>query len=154
MVDKKSIAILVLLALVTFAGVGWIRVATRPTSDGPPAENLTRIFPGYENYLNRGIYLAVMSGHSMAPTINEGDLILWVKTDPDELKVDDIVLMYYKLPWRPGPENIAHRIRDVQVDGKRTFLTRGDNAWKPDGWVPEDNIFGLVIGVVYRAATG
>lgn len=88
----------------------------------------------------------------MEPTFGDNDLVLWVEVDPAELNAGDIVLMYYKLPWRPEPENIVHRIIDIdaRVDGLY-FLTKGDNNSKNDGWVPQDSILGFVIGVIYSA---
>ncbi|MDI6884593.1 MAG: S26 family signal peptidase, partial [Hadesarchaea archaeon] len=97
--DKKTISILVLLALVTFAGVGWIRVGMRSTNGTLPTgnenispENLRKFFPGYENYLNREMFSSPVRGSSMEPTFGDGDKVLWVQVDPAELKVGDIII--------------------------------------------------------------
>jgi signal peptidase I len=155
LIDKKTAAILTLLALATIAGIGWFRAELGPARVLPLPEgivNRIEYFRGYEAYLDREIFFSRVVGPSMEPTFGDNDTILWVRVDPADLEVGDIVVMYFKLPWLPRPENISHRIREVKmVGGERAFLTQGDNAWKPDGWVPQDNIRGLVIGVIYSA---
>jgi signal peptidase I len=114
--------------------------------------NWAEFFPGYEAYLDRRIYPATMSSTSMAPTINDGDTVLWVKVDNTaKLRVGDIII--YKHPTRPD-DNIAHRIIEVGTgDREGQFKTRGDNS-SDEYWVPSGNIHGLVIGVIYKTGAG
>lgn len=150
--DKKTMAVLALLGLVTFGVVGWVRVATRSTSDNLPAENQTVIFPGYENYLNRELYYITASGTSMEPTFGDGDVVIWVQVDPTELNVGDVII--YEHPTYPSHENVAHRIIEVRVrDGVYGFRTQGDNRAEPDKYWVEEELIGLVIGVIYQAGS-
>lgn len=92
-----------------------------------------------------------MIGTSMAPTINDGDTVLWVGVDNmAELKVGDIII--FKHPTIPDVENIAHRIVEIEVVGEEyRFGTKGDDSSSPDQhMVPENNVHGLVIGVIYK----
>ena len=121
-------------------------MAQRPP---PDTYEWTEIFRGYEAYLDRRIYRAVMQTTSMAPTIDVGDTVLWVEVDPAELRVRDIII--YKHPTRPGVDNVCHRIIGVgSGDRENQFKTKGDNSPVED-WVPSANVHGLVIGVVYAA---
>jgi len=154
--DKKTLAVLALLALVVLLGVGWLNAELRlkrvsPIPEG--VENWGKIFDGYEAYLDRRICPTgptAMSGTSMAPTINDGDLVLWVEVDNmAELRAGDIII--YKHPTK-NLDNIAHRIIEVGTgDMENQFKTKGDNS-SEEYWVPEGNIHGLVIGVIYGAA--
>jgi len=149
MVDKKTAAILALFVLLTITGIGWLKTMLDPR----PHENTyewTEIFRGYEAYLDRRIYRAVMQTTSMAPTINVGDSVLWVEVDNKaELKVRDIII--FKHPTRPI-DNVCHRIIELGQNGYR-FRTQGDNLSDPDRhWVSEELVHGLVIGVIYQRA--
>lgn len=63
----------------------------------------------------------VLSG-SMEPTIMTGDLAIIKNCDPNELKENDIIA------FRNGTSVITHRIIEVtEKDGKKVFLTKGDN---------------------------
>ena len=152
--DKKTIAILTLAVLLVVTGIGWLKTALESQSEGIPYDNTNtynwaEFFPGYEAYLDRRIHPAAMNGTSMAPTINSGDTVLWVEVDNmAKLKVGDIII--FKHPTRV--ENIAHRIVEVEVvGGVYQFRTKGDDLSEPDrDMVPEGNVHGLVIGVIYK----
>ena len=147
MIDKKTVAISVLIVLVGIAGIGWFKAwsKTAPKS----TRDLTEIFHGYEAYLDRGVFFSTVSGSSMEPTFGEGDVVLWVEVDNKaELKVGDIIIYQYP------PEYRAHRIIEVgrSQDGKYWFGTKGDGELNPDpGKVWEDKVRGLVIGVIYHS---
>lgn len=151
--DKKTVAILALVVLLVITGVGWLKTALEAPSEKITHDNTynwTEFFPGYEAYLDRRIHPATMSGTSMAPTINDGNTILWVEIDNmAKLKVGDIIIFQH--PILPGVDNIAHRIVEiVPVDEGYKFRTRGDNLSTLDQYlVPEGNVHGLVIGVIY-----
>jgi len=151
LIDKKTVAIFVLLALLVIAGVGWFSARSNPVHENIPYENIynwTQIFHGYEAYLDRRISYSVVSGTSMAPTFGDNDMVLWVEVDNmAELKVGDIII--YQHPTRPYLDNIAHRIIEVGTGSRENqFMTKGDNS-SEEYWVPEGNIHGLVIGVIY-----
>ena len=148
--DKKTVAILALLISVTITGIGWLSAERKPAQNIPYDDTYkwTEYFHGYEAYLDRRIYRAVMQTTSMAPTINPGDSVLWVEVDNKaELKVGNIII--YKHPTRPGVDNVCHRIIELGQNGYR-FRTQGDNLSDPDRhWVSEELVHGLVIGVIY-----
>jgi len=156
LIDKKTAVILALLVLVAITGVGWFSVRSKPERGGSLPEeidNWTEYFHGYEAYLDREIHCSIVDSSSMMPTFGVGDLVLWVRVDNmAELKEGDIIV--YKHPTRPYLDNIAHRIIEVEVvDGGYRFRTKGDNLSAPDQHsVPEANVYGLVIGVIYSAA--
>jgi signal peptidase I len=153
MMNKKTVAIFVLLVLLTIAGIGWLKTALE-TSPLQNTYNWPQLIPGYEVYLDRKIHLSIMEGSSMAPTINDGDTVLWVEVDNmAELKVGDIII--FKHPTIPHLDNIAHRIIEVEIVGEEyRFRTKGDNLSEPDrNIVPEGNVHGLVIGVIYKGSS-
>jgi signal peptidase I len=155
--DKKTATILALLVLLAITGLGWVISWQRPAQERIPYNNTykwTEIFRGYEAYLDRRITYSVVEGPSMAPTLRVGDAVLWVEVDNKaELKVGDIII--FKHPTLAGVDNVAHRIVEiVPANGDiLKFRTKGDNLSAPDQQpVPEGNVHGLVIGVMYRAA--
>lgn len=92
----------------------------------------------------------------MEPTFGDGDVILWVEVEPDELRVGDIII--YKHPTKPFGGLIAHRIIEIPITpaGWYRFETKGDNRSESDAetaisayLVSEDDLKGLVIGVLY-----
>ena len=153
MVDKKTATIFVLIVLVVITGGGWYIAWSKPPHVLPLPEgidNWTEYFHGYEAYLDQEIFASVVSGGSMEPTFGDGDLVLWVEVDNmARLKVGDIII--YKHPTRPYLDNIAHRIVDIQMQGGQYwFITKGENSPEECG-VPEGNVHGLVIGVIYHS---
>lgn len=155
--DKKTVAILALLVLFTITGAGWLKTALGPPHEKIPYDNTyrwTEYFSGYEAYLDRRIYPTTMETASMVPTINVGDTVLWVKVDNTaELKAGDIII--FKHPTLEGVDHVAHRIVNVErVDGGYRFWTKGDNLPAVDRQpVPEGNVHGLVIGVIYKGGS-
>ncbi len=159
MVDKKTMAIFTLLVLVTITGIGWLSSALKPerVSSLPEGiDNWVELFNGYEAYLDRRISYSTVSGTSMEPTFEENDKVLWVEVDSAELKVGNIII--YDHPTKPGDDLIAHRIIKIMKNGEYRFETKGDNRLESDAetaisayFVSEDDIKGLVIGVIYAA---
>lgn len=80
------------------------------------------------------IPLAVASD-SMKPKFSHGDVVYIVKTNPNDIKLGDIV--QYTL----GSISIVHRVVDIKYtpDGKRYFVTKGDNNPINDMWPVYDN---------------
>lgn len=166
MIDKKEATIIIFLALLVITGFGWLNSLRESASDNTlpiPYDNTyswAEFFRGYEAYLDRRIFYANAGGTSMEPTFGDGDVVLWVEVDPAELKIGDIII--YQHPTHPSVEIIAHRIIDITVDvvGYR-FETKGDNRLESDAetvisayYVREDDLKGLVIGVIYDAGPG
>jgi signal peptidase I len=137
-------------------GIGWFsaeqKITTSISYDN--TYRWTEYFHGYEAYLDQKIFPATMNGTSMTPTINDNDTVLWVEVDNKaELEVGDIII--YTHPTLPGVDNVAHRIVEiVPVDGGYKFRTKGDSLSTSDQYlVPEGNVHGLVIGVIYSATS-
>ncbi|MFQ6130368.1 MAG: signal peptidase I [Candidatus Hadarchaeaceae archaeon] len=157
--DKKTAAILALLVLVTITGIGWFSAELKPERVLPlpeGIENWVELFHGYEAYLDRMISYSIVSGTSMEPTFGENDKVLWVEVNPAKLKVGDIII--YEHPTKPEDGLIAHRIIEIMKNGEYRFETKGDNRSESDAetaisayFVSEDDLKGLVIGVIYSA---
>jgi signal peptidase I len=150
MVDKKTMAIILLVVLLVFTGVEWLKTWVETPHYGN-IQDWTEFFAGHEAYLDKRIHAAIMSGNSMAPTIQEGDTVLWVEVENmAELKVGDIII--FRHPTLAGVDNVAHRIDEIEiVNGEYRFRTKGDNLPEPDQHpVPENYVHGLVIGVIYK----
>jgi len=157
-VDRKGVAILALIVALIAMGIGWLSSGSKP-HENIPYDNTyewTEIFHGYEAYLDRRISYSVISGTSMEPTFWDGDTILWVEVNPQELKVGDIII--YEHPTHPSRELITHRIVGVIKNGEYRFETKGDNRSESDAKTPisayfvsEDDLKGLVICVIYAA---
>lgn len=149
--DRKGVLIIGLTVALIAMGIGWLSSGSKP-NENTPYDNTygwTEIFHGYEAYLDRRISYSLVSGTSMEPTFGESDVILWVEVEGEDLKVGDIII--YKHPTRPGIDNIVHRIIEVGTTyGEYRFIAKGDNLSEPDpNWIPEANVHGLVIGVIY-----
>jgi signal peptidase I len=158
MMNKRTVAILALLVLILVTGTGWLKAVLDASPKKIPYDNTyswAEFFPGYEVYLDQRIHPGIMSTTSMAPTINVGDTVLWVEVDNmAELKAGDIII--FKHPTLTDIDNIAHRIVEIEVVGEEyRFRTKGDNLLEPDRhMVPENNVHGIVIGVIYKSETG
>jgi len=159
MTDKKTVAILLLLALLVITGVGWFSASLNPTHENIPYDNTynwTAIFHGYEAYLDRRISYSTVSGTSMEPTFGDNDNVLWVEVNPAELKVGDIII--YNHPTKPWEGVIVHRIINIiNTNGEYRFETKGDNNPLSDAetaissyYVSENGLKGLVIGAIYK----
>lgn len=146
--DKKTTAILVLLVLFVITGGGWFSSWLKPAGRIPYDNTYkwTEIFGGYEAYLDRRISYTTISGTSMVPTFKDGDVVLWVEVDNKaELESGDIII------YQPQPT--VHRIIEVGAEnGEYWFRTKGDGSGFEDPPVWEDDVQGLVIGVIYSAA--
>lgn len=93
--------------------------------------------------------MAVVDGYSMCPSLREGDLVLGVK--PEHVEKGDIII-YRSLH---GDKLIIHRvIRVIVVDGRRYYVTKGDNNPIPDyaefggsPGIPEDRVEAKVLEI-------
>lgn len=86
---------------------------------------------------------AVVEGKSMEPLLQTGDLVLVVKTSPNDIHVGDIVV--YK---RPGGELVIHRVLKIDKAGNEyLYFIKGDNNPLPDGDIPYSWILGKVVGI-------
>ncbi len=105
--------------------------------------------------LNTETPVVVVESGSMEPTIYRGDLLIVRGIPASEIRngtiedMDgDIIVFDAQGVWsNPPAEPIVHRVVDKKFeDGIWQFRTKGDNNLLTDqGWVPEDNIFGVVV---------
>jgi len=95
-------------------------------------------------------------GHSMNPTLFEGDLVLLKSTNPANLKVGDVI----GFRITPGnqskyglPANFVHRISAIQGSGGSIQIsTKGDNNPTPDSFTTVgDNVSGVMVFHMPRA---
>lgn len=101
--------------------------------------------------------LVVVPTESMSSAINSGDMVLVEKTDvlgvikelnPDDVKVGDIIIYKISNPALNGTEEsgeaIIHRIIAVnEIDGKKSYVLKGDNNPVPD---PENVYSDQIVG--------
>lgn len=83
---------------------------------------------------------------SMEPTIPVGTYILVKKTDPQTIKVDDVILFVSRDPSIYGKIN-THRVCEInEVSGQLYFVTKGDNNPSNDQFpVPQSDLVGKYI---------
>ncbi len=125
-----TIIISILLVPVLLANL-FIIVQSKTNKDEIPS-----IF-GYKPFI-------VLSG-SMESDIHKGDLIITKKVNPEDLKVDDIIA------FRDAAGTVTtHRIIDiVEKNGKKSFITKGDNNSTQDrNLVALESVEGIYVGRV------
>jgi signal peptidase len=99
------------------------------------------------------IPLAVVKGESMFPLLREGDLVIIVRVKPEDIDVGDIIVFR-----TPNGRLVVHRVIDiVEVNGRKYYVTMGDNnrvrdVYYPVG-VPYDRVIGKLMsfnGAVFK----
>ena len=90
------------------------------------------------NKTGKLIYTSV--GNSMMPIIHENCDILIIEKVSGRLKKYDIPL--YK---RASGQYVLHRILKIRKD---SYVTCGDNHWKKEYDITDDNIIGVLTGIV------
>jgi hypothetical protein len=128
--------------------IGWNLTqssATSPQSFNLTPHNFVRIF---NELLRQGHQVKFKApGHSMYPTIYDGDLITVEKKKPSDICVGDIILYHH--------ENgvVAHRVINIQApqssvhSTQHFFLLRGDAAIHDDAPVSSEQILGKVVSI-------
>ncbi|GIV64178.1 MAG: hypothetical protein KatS3mg045_1517 [Bellilinea sp.] len=87
-----------------------------------------------------GVRPYVVSGYSMKPTFVAGDLVIITRVDPAEVQVGDVI------QFRRANSYIVHRVIEIQEEnGRRVFITQGDNNNVRDEPVPQEIVEGKVI---------
>lgn len=105
--------------------------------------------------LNTQTPVVVVESGSMEPQIYRGDLLIVkgvpaadIRNGTVEDMNGDIIVFNAQGVWSDPPaEPIVHRVVDKKFeDGIWQFKTKGDaNLIVDEGWVPEGNIYGIVI---------
>ena len=94
--------------------------------------------------------IIVVSGQSMEPTYDLGDLVLTRDASPSE--VGDIVV--FEVPEGETGEGLLVIHRILEIDDEGYFITQGDNRTTPDEWqLTEDEIVGHPLAHLPRGGT-
>lgn len=93
-----------------------------------------------------GVQPTVLSGPSMLPTIQPGDLIITQEVPVEELVVGDIIRFYQEGRY------VVHRIIEIEENGNDyVIVTQGDNVNAPDDPINESQYAGKVIVMIPKA---
>lgn len=79
-------------------------------------------------------------GHSMTPAIRDNDVITISPLGDHIPRRGDVVA--FRHPERP--QLLVHRVLHAK---EKKYYVKGDNCPAADGWVPAENILGLITGV-------
>lgn len=90
-----------------------------------------------------GVHPAIIGSGSMSPQIETGDIVIVLKTDPDNLNIGDVI------QYMADGYTVTHRVVDIfETSDGRYFITKGDANKLPDDPVKEDRVIGKVIFVL------
>ena len=93
--------------------------------------------------LNSGITgyeMLAIASNSMRPTYGRGDIVIYQRTEPTEIAVNDILV------FKRGNRLITHRVVEIRGEGEdRRFIVKGDNNESRDDYsVSADDVRGTV----------
>jgi len=97
----------------------------------------------------------VVSTESMTPTLMKGDLIAWIPSNINDVKIGDVIVFKSWLSW-PEEKLIVHRVVDIKNEfGKVALVTKGDannytdqaGPHVPEPYVIEKNFIGKSISI-------
>jgi signal peptidase I len=107
----------------------------------------TRIIPNsqfsslMEDIIKRGKEFRFRaSGHSMAPFINNHDVLTFSTVNSKPIDLGDVIAFLHQ----KNNNLIVHRVVASKAD---SYLIKGDNSARKDGWIKRDQIIGKVIKV-------
>ncbi len=90
-----------------------------------------------------GIRPSLISGVSMEPTLEAGDIVVTRDISPEQIKVGDIVR------FRNGSITIMHRVTEIYRSGTTTWIvTKGDNNNHADNPITAEQVEGKVVAVI------
>jgi len=88
------------------------------------------------------------SGLSMNPFIKTKEKIIVQKTEPNKIKVGDIVAFH---PGKNAHQIRVHRVIKIHKKrGNYFFLIKGDSCFLEDGFIPAERIIGKVISIIKK----
>ncbi|MCJ7483235.1 MAG: S26 family signal peptidase [Thermodesulfovibrionales bacterium] len=76
-------------------------------------------------------------GHSMTPAIRDGDIVTVSPLKEIMPRRGDVLA--FRHPERP--QMLVHRVLHTMA---RKYFVKGDNCPEADGWIPAENILGLI----------
>jgi signal peptidase I len=92
-----------------------------------------------------GVRPALIVSPSMVPALNIGDIVISRTASAKEIKINDVIR------YKSGSISIMHRVVDIKVSqGRRTFITMGDNNEVEDAPVDQSKIEGKLVYIVPR----
>lgn len=80
------------------------------------------------------------AGHSMTPAIRNGDVITVSPLKGMMPRRGDVLA--FRHPERP--QMLVHRVLHAEA---RKYFVKGDNCREADGWIPAENVLGLITKV-------
>jgi signal peptidase len=90
-----------------------------------------------------GVRPFLVSGYSMKPTFELGDLVIVQDAKTADIHVGDVVR------YTRDNISIVHRVLEIQqANGSLVFITKGDNNNVADPPVPENLVQGRVVGII------
>ncbi len=90
-----------------------------------------------------GVRPYLLSGISMEPAFQRGDVVIVREVPIESLEVNDVIR------FNQSSSEFVHRIVEILDDeGEPVFLTKGDNVDRPDPLVTADRITGKVVFVL------
>lgn len=90
----------------------------------------------------------VVTGESMYPTYETGDILLLNGVNPEDIKVGDVIAFNTNGIWdNPEPDPVVHRVLTIyRINDTLYFQTKGDNRPKRDLYlIPSSKIYGVVV---------
>jgi signal peptidase len=89
-----------------------------------------------------GVTPTVVSGVSMRPLLQAGDIVLTAPVNPEDVAVGDIIR------FREGNSYVLHRVVAVHSEGAILFITRGDANNVDDRPLPASALEGRVVKIL------
>jgi len=90
-----------------------------------------------------GFKPSIVASGSMTPSINVGDIAVTVPTNPQSIKLGDII------EYLRNNEFITHRVVAIEnINGATFFITKGDANNAPDPPVPQSAVTGKVLYII------
>lgn len=90
-----------------------------------------------------GVRPYLLTGISMEPSFERGDVVIIKEVPTETLKVNDVI------GYRRSTFDLVHRIIEIREEnGNQVYITKGDNVGQPDPPVSADRISGKVVFVL------
>jgi len=90
-----------------------------------------------------GVRPYLLTGISMEPSFERGDVVIVKEVPTETLEVNDVVR------YRRSNFDLVHRIIEIREEnGNQIYITKGDNVVRPDPPVSADQISGKVVFVL------
>jgi len=97
-----------------------------------------------EEFLHLGKSLRFRAqGASMRPLVRNGDILMVKPVDAHQVRIGDVLLCNQQ-----AVSVVVHRVIRKRSNAKGLqFLVQGDQAVQADGWIPQDQVYGVLAAV-------